>query len=379
MDKKLFKSRKKLIVIIILLILCIGAVIFTANDYFLYDRTIAKVIEVSETLDSSSPALIGSTEDNYAQRLTAVIKNGDHKGEKITVINKYSSSLVTDEKYSEGDCLFIDLKTRSDGTLKAVCTGFKRDVYTVGVVALFIFAIVLVGGRKGALSVMSVIFNMVIFYIAIELYFKGIDLFLLCCAAAVIFSAGSLSMVSGLNKKTAAAVISALCGTTVTIIIAYIVLKITGGSGVRFDQMQYLIRPYEVIFISELLIGGLGAIMDISITMSSSMSELIDKDSSISFDSLKKSGVEIGKDIMGTMTNVLFFTYVCGCIPLIVLAMRNDTRFSDIMKNYLNLEIVRSFVGSIGIVITIPIAIFISSRLLKGKRNDKQEEKRGDE
>ena len=123
-----------------------------------------------------------------------------------------------------------------------------------------------------------------------------------------------------------------------------------------------------MIFISELLVGGLGAIMDISITMSSSMSELIEKDSEISFAALKKSGVEIGKDVMGTMTNVLFFTYVCGCIPLIVLAMRNDTRLSDIMKNYLNLEIVRSFVGSIGIVVTIPIAIIISSKMLRSHR-----------
>lgn len=369
-------SKKKLLMFLILMFICLGAVIFTANDYFLYNKTIAKVTDVTQTLDSSSQALINSTEDYYTQRLTATVKNGEHKGKQVTIINKYASSLVTDEKYAKGDCLFIDLKEKSDGTLKAVSTGFKRDVYAVGVVALFVFAIVLVGGRKGALSVMSVIFNMLIFYIAIELYFKGIDLFLLCCAASVIFSVGSLSMVSGLNKKTAAAVISSLCGTTVTIALAYIVLKITGGSGVRFDQMQYLIRPYEVIFISELLIGGLGAIMDISITMSSSMSELIDKDSSISFDSLRKSGVEIGKDIMGTMTNVLFFTYVCGCIPLIVLAMRNDTRFSDIMKNYLNLEIVRSFVGSIGIVITIPIAIFISSGMLKGK--DAQNEKRGE-
>lgn len=361
------KHKKRIILSVIMLLISIAAIVFTANDYELYNTAIVKVTDIDEQLDSSVAALVNSKEDYYTQRLTAEIKNGDHKGETVNIINKYASSLVTDEKYSVGDCLFIDLKEKNDSTLKAACIGFKRDTYVVAVVALFCFAITLVGGKKGIMSILSVIFNAVIFYIAIELYFKGVNLFLLCCFSAVVFSCGCLAMVSGVNKKTAAAIVSTLIGTTVTISIAFIVLRLTKGSGVRFDQMQYLIRPYEVIFISELLIGGLGAIMDISITMSSSMSELIDKDASISFSALKKSGVEIGKDIMGTMTNVLFFTYVCGCIPLIVLAMRNDTRLSDIMKNYLNLEIVRSFVGSIGIVVTIPIAIYVSSKMLRNK------------
>ena len=362
------KHKKRSVLTAVMLIISIAAVIFTANDYALYSTPIAKVTDIEEKLDSSVSALINSKEDYYTQRLTAEIKNGAHQGKTVTIINKYASSLVTDEKYSVGDCLFIDLNEKSDSTLKASCKGFKRDTYVVAVVALFCFAITLVGGKKGIMSILSVIFNAVVFYIAIELYFKGINLFLLCCISSVVFSCGCLTMVSGINKKTAAAVISTLFGTTVTIIIAFVVLRLTKGSGVRFDQMQYLIRPYEVIFISELLVGGLGAIMDISITMSSSMSELIEKDSEISFAALKKSGVEIGKDIMGTMTNVLFFTYVCGCIPLIVLAMRNDTRLSDIMKNYLNLEIVRSFVGSIGIVVTIPIAIIISSKMLRSHK-----------
>ena len=359
------KHKKRVIVSAVMLFFGIIAVFFAANDYPLYNTTIAKITKVDEQLDSSVSALINSKEEYYTQRLIAEIKNGDHKGETVTIINKYASSLVTDEKYSVGDSIFISLKEK-DQTLKASCKGFKRDTYVVAVVALFCFSITLVGGKKGIMSILSVLFNSVVFYLAIELYFKGINLFLLCCFSAIVFSCGCLAMVSGINKKTAAAIISTLLGTTVTILLAYTVLKLTNGSGVRFDQMQYLIRPYEVIFISELLIGGLGAIMDISITMSSSMSELIDKDADISFTALKRSGFEIGKDIMGTMTNVLFFTYVCGCIPLIVLAMRNDTRLSDIMKNYLNLEIVRSFVGSIGIVVTIPIAIIISSKLLKG-------------
>ena len=305
------------------------------------------------------------------------IKNGVHKGKFATVTNKYSSSLVTDENYSKGDKLFVDVNGSGD-TLKATCTGVKRDVYAVGVTMLFALTIIIVGGKKGALSLLSVTLNTLIFAAAIEFYHRGLDLFGLCLAAAFLFTAASLTIVSGVNKKTAAAVISALCGTAVTIAIAYTVLKLTKGRGVRFDQMQYLIKPYEEIFISELLVGGLGAIMDISITMSSSMSELIDRDSSITFSALRHSGREIGKDIMGTMTNVLLFTYVCGCIPLIILALRNNVTLTDVLNNYLDLEIVRAFVGGIGIVLTIPIAIFISTHMLKGTKKISPQPKEGD-
>ena len=370
-------GRKRAVTLLILFILCIGAVIFAENDYFLYDRTIAEVASVSEELTATTPALINSTEYQYTQQLTVEIKNGSHKGEQAALTNRYSSSLVTDEKYSVGDKLFVEL-SGSDGSLKAVCTGIKRDVYVVCVTMLFILTIVLVGGKKGALSLVSVTFNSLIFAAAIEMYHRGLDLFGLCLAATVIFTAGSLALVSGVNKKTAAAIVSTLCGTAVTITIAYIVLKVTQGRGVRFDQMQYLIKPYEEIFISELLVGGLGAIMDISITMSSSMSELIDRDSNITFSALKRSGREIGKDIMGTMTNVLLFTYACGCIPLIILAFRNDVTLSDVLNNYLDLEIVRAFVGGIGIVVTIPIAIFISARMLRGADTKTPQPKAGD-
>ena len=358
-------DKRKLFAYAGMLIVFIMVMIFVHNDYFLYSHTIAKVTDVKQETVRETQTELKFTETQYKQRITAVIKNGEYKNETVTLINNYSSSQVTDEKYKKGDSLFVTVTTK-DGVLKVSCDGFKRDGYFVLTIMLFLYAIFFVGRKQGLLSVASVLFNIVVFVIATKLYMKGTDIFLLCCCASVLFAVVSLSLVTGRTKKTLCAVISALCGTAVTIIIAVIVLKLTKGSGVRFDQIEYLVTPnYESIFISELLIGGLGAIMDISITMSASMSELIEKDNNITFHALRKSGTEIGKDIMGTMVNVLFFTYVCGCVPLIVLALRNNASFNDIMQNYISLEIVRSFVGSIGIVLTISISIFVSSHLLK--------------
>ena len=111
--------------------------------------------------------------------------------------------------------------------------------------------------------------------------------------------------------------------------------------------------------------GGLGAIMDVAITISSSISELIDKDNNIEKRNLIKSGKMIGKDIMGTMMNVLFFTYLCSGLPIFVLALRNGYTLSNYINNNFSLEITRFLTGSIGIVLTIPISIYISMKVFK--------------
>lgn len=148
-------------------------------------------------------------------------------------------------------------------------------------------------------------------------------------------------------------------------LITIIVINITKYSGTRFEQMELLTRPYEDIFTSELILGGLGAIMDISISMSSSLNELIEKDKKITIKALTKSGFSIGKDIMSTMINVLFFTYICSVIPNLTIYFRNGVKMSHLINEYISLEMTRALIGAIGITLTIPIAIYTTLFIYK--------------
>jgi uncharacterized membrane protein len=105
--------------------------------------------------------------------------------------------------------------------------------------------------------------------------------------------------------------------------------------------------------------------MDIAISISSSLKEIYDKNPQIERKMLINSGMEIGKDIMGTMANTLVFAYVSGSIPIILLLLRNGFPISYIININLSLEIVRALTGSIGIVLSIPITIYTSVMLLK--------------
>jgi uncharacterized membrane protein len=188
--------------------------------------------------------------------------------------------------------------------------------------------------------------------------YKIAGLAILSFIGAIIFSIICLTLVSGFNKKTLSAVISSIIGVAVVTLISLIVIKITKYSGIRFEQMELLTRPYESIFISEIILGGLGAIMDISISMSSSLNELIEKDNKISRKQLIKSGFNIGKDIMSTMINVLFFTYICTGIANLTIYLRNGITLNTLLDEYISLEMTRALTGAIGITITIPIAIY---------------------
>src|SRR5699024_5406391 len=92
----------------------------------------------------------------------------------------------------------------------------------------------------------------------------------------------SLVLINGLNKKTYAAITATLIGTFISLLIAYVVIWVTAENGLRYEEMQFLTRTYQVIFMAGLFLGSLGGVMDIAITMSSSIFGLYEKDKNIS-------------------------------------------------------------------------------------------------
>jgi uncharacterized membrane protein len=129
-----------------------------------------------------------------------------------------------------------------------------------------------------------------------------------------------------------------------------------------YDYYNYL---YVII-----LLSGLGAIMDISITIASSLNELILKNNKIDRTSLLKSGKEISKDIVGTMINVMLFTCYTSVIPTIILATRNNLPFINALNYYGSLELTIVLCTCLGIVLTIPISLMISVLILNKKVGD---------
>lgn len=354
------KYQKQLILYLLLGLLCLFSILFVNNNYAYYKETLVKVTKVQLLEEEKTTDYYGNKDITYIQLLTGKIVNGDFIGKEVKLKNQYTYSGAADNEYKVGDKLFISLDNKDKAQLTGTIKGLKRDHYLVLMAVLFIIFIIAVGKRKGLYSLLTLLFNIVLFSFVMDLYRKGINLLFICSVVVIIFTVLSLLLVSGYNRKTFTAILSTLLGTFITLLIAYTVMKLTNEKGVRYEEMQFLTRPPHEIFMAEILVGCLGAVMDVAITISSSIHELCEKSPDISTKALKESGMEIGKDIMGTMANVLFFAYVSGTIPILLVYLRNSYQVGYTFSINLSLELIRALTGGIGIVLTIPISLYLS-------------------
>ena len=352
------KCNKLPFIITILLIICIIGFYFKFINENNYNKTIAKITSITtEHLRN---------EQITQQQIKAIIMNGTYKGEIIQLQNSTTYSHATDLDLKLNDEVFVKVQINQDKKItSAVILDVKRDTYLAYVSILFVLLISLIGGVKGLRSLTSVIINVVIIIFVIRLFLLGYNIIVISSLACVIFIILSLLLTIGIKKKTFAATLSTVAGTLVSMLISYTVITLLHSNGIHYEEVEFYNFQPEQIFMAEILIGTLGAIMDIAISISSSLQEIYHKNPLIEKNTLLKSGLEIGQDIMGTMSNTLIFACFSGSIPIILLGLINSISIFDIMNFNISLEIVRALTGCIGIVISIPVSIYISVFLLK--------------
>ncbi|MCP8615354.1 YibE/F family protein [Salirhabdus salicampi] len=346
------------------------SIVFVHHNYSFYERTIAKITK-TDIVDQTEVIDAHQNEDFvFTQNIVAEMKNGEKKGQLIYLTNTYSLSGAYDQQYDVGDELFVSIKTNHEEELTGTILDVKRDKYILIVTWIFIFTLLIVGKRQGLLSIISLAVNAIILSYALDIYINttNISLLFISSISVILFTVISLLLVNGFNEKTYAAIIATLLGTIFSLLITYLVVWLTSANGLRYEEMQFLTRTYQAVFMAGLFIGSLGAVMDVAITMSSSIFGLYEKNHNISIKALKTSGMEIGKDIMGTMTNILFFAYVSGSIPMLILYFKNASPLGFTLSMNLSLELARALAGGIGIVLTIPIGVYISIFFVNRKR-----------
>lgn len=355
---------------LVLVVLFVVSIIWVNNNYRFYERTIAKIITVEEIDVRDVTDTHGNRDKLHIDKLTAKIMNGDHQGETIELMNEYSVAKAYDFNYTTSDAVFISVRGHQDDILSGAIIDMKRDKNIVYVAWLFTFVLILVGKSQGLFSVISLFVNALILSFALDLQMNALHINLMWVSAicALLFTIVSLFLVNGFNDKTYAAIVATILGTTASLVLTYVILQVTGERGLRYEEMEYLTRTYQLVFMASLFIGSLGAVMDIGITMASSMFGMYEENPKITTKRLKESGQEIGKDIMGAMTNILFFAYISGAIPVLILYLKNGAPLGFTLQMNLTLELARALAGGIGIVLSIPIALYTSLYFVKRKK-----------
>ena len=373
MLKKFKEMTSKQIWLYAILFFCFaGSLVFVYNNHSFYDRPIAEVVEAT-LVDTSETIDMHNNEDIlFTQHLIARLKNGEEQGQLIELTNEYTLSGAFDNEFRPGNEVFVSIEEEpaESGSLTGLIEDVKRDTYLMIVTWVFIFTLLIIGRKQGMFSVVSLALNAVILSYALDVYLNtsGVSLLFVSGISVVLFTVTSLLLVNGFNEKTYAAIVATLLGTFVALLIAYLAMVVTAEEGLRYEEMGFLSRPPQVVFLAGLFIGSLGAVMDVAITMSASIFSLYEKNNNISAKALKNSGMEIGKDIMGTMTNILFFAYISGSIPMLILYLTNSTPLMFTLSMTLSLEMARALAGGIGIVLAIPIGLYTTLFFVNRKR-----------
>jgi len=293
--------------------------------------------------------------------------NGERKAELVEA--RYARNLGYGSQYQTpllktGNKVIVSFTSDEEGNNIVEVVDVIRENYLLWLVIGFFLLLIIIGGVKGLKAVLTLLITVcVIFFILIPTILKGADPVLSAIAICTMITLMAILIINGVNKKAFAAII----GTTGGVVAAGILAKLVGVAaqltGLGDEEAQMLMYlPTEVHFdfqgllFAGIIIGALGAAMDVAVSLSSAMFELKEHNPTLPGTGLLRSGMNIGRDMMATMSNTLILAYTGGTLPLLMLLVSFKMPFIDIInKDLIASEIVRALAGSIGLILTIPI------------------------
>lgn len=308
------------------------------------------------------------------QHLKIMLTSGEHKGEVFTVRNTIEYVNPYKLIFKKGENILLYQTETAEGDIEGLRIFERpRTSAIVFIVLLLFVSLILIGGLKGLKSTITLLFTgLIIFLFMIPMLLKGINPILVSVLVCAITSTFTLIIVSGKNKKTLTAILGTVGGVLAAAIIAIIVGNWARLTGLGNEEAQLLAfvphfknLDFKGLLFAGVIIGALGAVMDVAMSISSAMSEIENIHPKISNIELFKSGMNVGRDIMGSMSNTLILAYVGSSIQVLLLFYSfNVSSYAIINMEHMASEIIRAMAGSIGLVFAIPItaAIYVKVR-----------------
>lgn len=316
--------------------------------------------------------LVDKTKDNYEnkdevrqQNLHLKILSGKYKGKTFLVTNTYSPSQAVSQKYRPHQRVIVSF---IKGKPKLVEP--KRDWVVVLSMFLTISVIILITGKQASLLLISMILNSIIFYFVIKSDVKenGTRIFLIYSIAAILFTFVSLVIVQGLNQKMLVTLTATLLGVFVSFGIFYLVMRVTHERGIDYEAVDYATQDPRALFLSQTILGVLGAVMDEATDIVSSLYALAKHKADLTFKELFISGRTLGQEIMGPLINVLVLIFMAEALPMTILYLRDNNTLVYTFKYTLSLGVIQSLSSAIGIVLTVIFATLCSAVFLRNKK-----------
>lgn len=312
------------------------------------------------------------------QQIKIKILTGKYSGEEFNIRNPMSRTYNVHTK--PGNKIIVSIE-EEEGQIRSISVfNYKKEHVVYILIVLFFIVLLVFGGMKGLKSFISLVFTgVLIIFFMIPLFFKGYSPILLTIITVAITTIVTIVMVDGVNRKTISAISGTILGVIIAGLISYIGSSLANLSGLTSNEAEELmyiagIKDLKVrgLMFSAILIAALGAIMDVAMSIASSTFEIYKANPKITFKNLLASGLNIGKDIMGTMSNTLILAFIGSSLNIILLLMAYEMPYTQLMNlDLIVTEVVQSVSGSIGIILTVPTTAIISTYLAIHKKAKK--------
>lgn len=278
---------------------------------------------------------------------------------------------------NEGQNIYVNYLVHIGGQERYAITNIDRTNQVYFFIGLFILAVILLGGKQGVRSLVSLTASfLAIFYILLPGLLHGLNPLMtsIMVASAILFFA--IFFTHGFNRESVVAYGGTMLSVFLTSILAIVAVKTTYLSGFSADESVYLnfntggTLDFTGLLLGAIIIGVLGVLDDIAVTQAAIVSELYDSNKDISRMEVYKRAMRIGREHVGALVNTLVLAYTGTALPLLLLFKTQQFSFTTAINlEIFTTEIIRTIIGSIGLIVTVPIVTLLAVYFLKGYKS----------
>lgn len=302
------------------------------------------------------------------------ITDGPFKGRIIETIHYYGHNPAYDFKVLAGDDVILSLDVADHVLKEAFISDIARDRHLKYLLVIFIGSILLIGARQGIKTILSLtVTGWAVVKILLPAILAGKDPLLitvLVCSGITIITH---MLITGFTRKSLAAISGTVTGIVIGGVLARYVIIATRISGLSSEESRLFFYSYAEgkldftgLLFAGIVLGSLGAVMDVAMSIASSINEIHRANPELTFQALVRSGLNVGRDIIGTMSNTLILAYTGSALPLMLLVLANDIPYLKFINlDMIATEIIRALSGSIGLFLAVPFTALVSALLCK--------------
>ena len=363
--------RKFLIIIFMFLDLAIPA-FADGNQVLPAEKGIVENIEYID-IDNVQ----GGDQNQVKQEVTVKILTGKFKGETVELDNMLTGNPAYDIMLSKGDRVILHLEPRVEFIEDITDVDFFiSDIERVNAIyiftGIFFLMLLLIGRKKGILSFVSIVATVALIFFALTpMILNEVSPILASLIVCILSTIITIYLVGGFNYKSTSAILGSILSVSFAAVLSILAIKLATLTGFAGEEPMFLYtaRPdldFTGILSASMMLAALGAVMDTGVSIASTINEIYLTDTNLTIKDLFKSGMNVGRDIIGTMSNTLILVYLGSSLPLVLLSNNIDlNKFFNL--NQVATEITSALIGSIAILACVPITAIISAYLIKTK------------